>query len=167
MATLKRMTRKQLEQLLFAVLHEPPIERRMVGGWAPDWGREWDAADRLDDLDLLDGLIDCFVIFFDCAHSDAEAFEKLMQLRKELRALHRPQAMGTSGIGVDLDLGLRRIIEFKFGRSLELVCVVLEPRTLPASPAQPPAQSVRSPVTLLDPQDGRVPVGRRVRFVVD
>ena len=146
MTRLKRMTVKQLEQELLALLCEPPIERRVVGGRAaPRWDQEWDAADRLDDLDLLDGLIDCFVIFLDCAHSDAEAFEKLMQLRKELRALHRPQAMGTSSIGVDLDLGLRRIIEFKFGRSLELVYAVLEPRTLPVSPAQPPAHPSAHP----------------------
>ena len=103
-----------------AVLMQPPV-RREVGGWAPTWDKEWRAAKRLAELGVLDSLIDCLLLYLLLVHSGGVPWSALMVLRKRVRARHRPQAMGTSGLGVDLDLGLRSLIEIKLGFSLQSV----------------------------------------------
>ena len=67
----------------------------------------------------MQGLVCCFLIFFLVAHGLDDLGRDLMLSRMLMRSTHRPQAMGMSGIGVDLDVGLRWIIEAKFGMPLE------------------------------------------------
>ena len=105
--------------VIAVVLQDPPKARREVGGLAPTWAKEWRAAKRLEKLGMIDPLIDCLLIYLQLAHKSGGDYAALMALRKTMRARHRPQAMGTSGLGVDLDLGLRSIVELKLGRSLQ------------------------------------------------
>ena len=113
------MTMVTLVNELQRVLASPPTQRRHPGRCKGDRQEEWAAADRFQKVGLLDPLIDSLLIFFLCAHAETADSKSLMQLRKELRARHRPQAMGTSGVGVDLDLLLRFIIESKIGRTMD------------------------------------------------
>ena len=121
-----------LEHVLSALstsLDSPPSSRRTIGGRAPAWRPEAAAAQRLIDAGFMGGLLDCLSIFFKLAHaSDPEAdvllAEKLMRLRKNLRCVTRPQALGKSGLGVDLDIFLRQIIEEKFGITLDAIFVL-------------------------------------------
>ena len=121
MVIMNKLTLAAVTAVITTVIQHPPPARREVGGWAPSWSMEWRAASRLVALGVLDALIDCLLLYVLLAHSDDSTGSALMSLRKKLRALHRPQAMGTSGLGVDLDLGLRSIIEMKLGRTLQSV----------------------------------------------
>ena len=101
-----------------AVTNKPDV-RRECGLDCPKRALELRAQERLKAVGLMDGLLDCFLIFFLMAHSPDGLGPELMLARMVLRALHRPQALGLSGIGVDLDLGLRLIIEAKFGMPID------------------------------------------------
>ena len=46
---------------------------------------------------------------------------KLMFHRKDLRCDTRPQALGRSGLGVDLDIYLHKLIQDKFGTTLDAI----------------------------------------------
>ena len=99
-----------------------PVARRECGainGACPSRAQELRAQERLIEMGLMGGLIDCFLIFFLVAHSPDGLGPELMLARMMLRSTHRPQALGMSGIGVDLDLGLRLIIEAKFGMPID------------------------------------------------
>ena len=100
---------------------ESSSERRPCGGRAPSWAVEERAQRHLIQLGMMQGLVCCFLSFFLVAHGLDDLGRDLMRSRMLLRSTHRPQAMGMSGIGVDLDLGLRWIIEAKFGVSLEVL----------------------------------------------
>ena len=101
-----------------AVTNKPDI-RRECSLDCPRRALELRAQERLKAIGLMDGLLDCFLIFFLMAHSPDGLGPELMLARMMLRALNRPQALGLSGIGVDLDLGLRLIIEAKFGMPID------------------------------------------------
>ena len=123
------------------VLDGPLGQRREVGGPAPSWQQEELAQQRLIKLDLMSGLLDCILIYYRLAHSDSSLGLRLMNYRKLLWCPTRPQAIGKcaltqspstrlcsspkkcapvrSGNGCDLDLGLRTIIESKFGMPIE------------------------------------------------
>ena len=106
-----------------------PAARRTCAQPAPPRELELCAQQHLIELGLMAGLLDCWLIFFLLAHSSEGVGPELMHARMWLRSLHRPQALGCSGIGVDLDLGLRLIIEAKFGMTIE---TLFEPVHLPA-----------------------------------
>ena len=101
-----------------ALLNKPKA-RRECSQRCPRRSLETQALKRLIELGLMQGLIDCFLIFFLMAHSSDDFGPDLMLARILLRCPTRPQALGLSGIGVDLDLGLRSIIEAKFGKTLD------------------------------------------------
>ena len=101
-----------------ALLNKPKA-RRECSQRCPRRSLETQAQKRLIELGLMQGLIDCFLIFFLMAHSSDDFGPDLMLARILLRCLTRPQALGLSSIGVDLDLGLRSIIEAKFGKTLD------------------------------------------------
>ena len=69
----------------------------------------------------MQGLLECCLLFFLLAHSPDGVGPELMMARMLLRCINRPQAIGKSGAGVDLDLGLRLIIESKFGVPLKVL----------------------------------------------
>ena len=123
---LKTLTLDYVLSALSASLDSPPESRREIGGDAPHWRPEAAAAQRLIDAGLMGGLLDCLSIFFKLAHADdpdadEPLAEKLMRLRKRLRSVTRPQALGKSGLGADLDIFLRQIIEDKFGITLDSI----------------------------------------------
>ena len=101
-----------------AVTNKPDV-RRECSIDAPRRTLELHAQQRLQAIGLMNGLIDCFLIFFLMAHSPDDLGPELMLARMVLRSVNRPQALGLSGIGVDLDLGLRLIIEAKFGMPID------------------------------------------------
>ena len=96
-----------------------PAARRTCSLAAPRRELELLAQQHLIALGLMAGLLDCWLIFFLLAHSSEGVGPELMHARMWLRDVYRPQALGCSGIGVDLDLGLRLIIEAKFGTTIE------------------------------------------------
>ena len=124
---LKSLTLEQVISALSAALQAPPTARRTIGGGkGPPWALEAAAAQRLIDLGLMGGLLDCLSIFFMIAHADDPDANKLlaaklMSLRKDLRCDTRPQALGKSGLGVDLDIYLRQLILDKFGTTLDAI----------------------------------------------
>lgn len=118
---------EQADSALAAALQAPPTARRTVGGnrW-PDRTLEAEAAQRLIDMGLMGGLLDCCSIFFMLAHADDPDANKLlaaklMWIRKDLRCRTRPQALGKSGLGVDLDIYLLQLIKDKFGTTLDAI----------------------------------------------
>ena len=113
-----------------AVANKPAARRTCLGSTrCPPRELELRAQQRLIALGLMAGLLDCWLIFFLLANSSEGVGPELMHARMWLRSLHRPQALGCSGIGVDLDLGLRLIIEAKFGTTIE---TLFEPFHLPS-----------------------------------
>ena len=124
---LKSLNLEQVLSALSAALQAPPTARRTIGGGkGPPWALEAAAAQRLIDLGLMGGLLDCLSIFFMIAHADDPDANKLlaaklMSLRKDLRYDTRPQALGKSGLGVDLDIYLRQLILDKFGTTLDAI----------------------------------------------
>ena len=112
-----------------AVANKPDARRTRVGSCSLRRELELRAQQRLIALGLMAGLLDCWLIFFLLANSSEGVGPELMHARMWLRSLHRPQALGCSGIGVDLDLGLRFIIEAKFGTTIE---TLFEPFHLPS-----------------------------------
>ena len=96
-------------------------KRRECGGPAPTHAVETRAQQRLLKLGMMQGLLECCLLFFLLAHSPDGVGPELMMARMLLRCINRPQAIGKSGAGVDLDLGLRLIIEAKFGVPLKVL----------------------------------------------
>ena len=96
-------------------------KRRECSGPAPTHATETRAQACLGKLGMMQGLLECCLLYFLLAHSPEGIGPELMMARMVMRCINRPQALGMSGIGVDLDLGLRSIIEAKFGVPLKVL----------------------------------------------
>ena len=131
---LKSLGLEHVNSTLAAALQAPPTARRTFGRvidgrhnrWSPSWALEAAAAQRLIELGFMGGLLDCCSIFFTIAHADDPDANKLLAVklmfhRKDLRCDTRPQALGKSGLGVDLDIYLRQLILDKFGTTLDAI----------------------------------------------